>query len=148
MGFAEDHGSIVIKPSIITCIALSKLVRWLAAHQFKISCKLYLNTSNTDLQAMMQNIKFAACQTRPIFTNTRSSRSHMWYKIGVLKNLTKFKEKHLCWSLFSNQPASLWTKRLRHSNFSMKFAKCLRTPFLQNTSGRLLLSIAIYAKSI
>ena len=57
---------------------------------------------------MMKNIdKFAACQTRPILTNTRNSHSHMLYKIGVLKDLAKFTEKNLCWSLFSNRPATL-----------------------------------------
>ena len=75
---------------------------------------------------MMQNIdNFAAYQTKPILTNTRSSCLHMLYKIGVLKNLTKFTEKHLCWSLFSNQPVTLWKKRLRHSNSPMNFAKYL-----------------------
>ena len=74
----------------------------------------------------MQNIdKFAARQTRPILTNTRSSRSYMLYKIGALKNLAKFTEKHMCWSLFSNRPVPLWKKRLRHSSFPMNFVKCL-----------------------
>ena len=36
-----------------------------------------LNTLNTDLQSILQNInKFAAGETRSILTNTRSSRSH------------------------------------------------------------------------
>ena len=30
----------------------------------------------------------------------RSSRSHMFFKIGVLKNFANFIGKHLCWSLF------------------------------------------------
>ena len=30
----------------------------------------------------------------------RSSRSQMFYKIGVLKNFAKFTGKHLCWSHF------------------------------------------------
>ena len=30
----------------------------------------------------------------------RSSRSEMFFKIVVVKNLAKFTEKHLCWSLF------------------------------------------------
>ena len=29
----------------------------------------------------------------------RSSRSKVFFKIGVLKNLTTFTEKHLCWTL-------------------------------------------------
>ena len=57
---------------------------------------------------MMKNIdKFAARQTRPIPTNIRNSHLHTLYKIGVLKNLAKFTQKHLCWSLFSNRPGSL-----------------------------------------
>ena len=48
------------------------------------------------------------------------------------------------WSLFcNNRPAILWKKRLRHSCFPLNYAKCLKAPFLQNTSGRLLLGIAI-----
>ena len=43
-------------------------------------------------------------------------------KKGVLRNFIKFTGKHLCQSLF----------------FNVKF---LRTPFLQNTSGRLLVTI-------
>ena len=132
--------------SVITCIALSKLVRWLGAHQCKISWNLHINTSNTDLQTMMEDIdKFAARQTRPILTNTWSSRS--LYKIGVLKNHKRCSEP-VHWSLFSNRPATLWKKRLRYSSFPVNFATCLRTPFLQDTSGRLLLSIAIYANNI
>ena len=43
---------------------------------------------------MMKNLdKFAAHQTRPNLANTRNSYSHMLYKIGILKNLAKFKEK-------------------------------------------------------
>ena len=95
--------------SIINCIVLSTLVRWLGVHQCKISWKLHTNTSNTDLQTMMKNIdKFAARKTRPIVANTRNSHSHMLHKIGILKNPTKFKKKHLCRSLVFNQPATFW----------------------------------------
>ena len=50
---------------------------------------------------------------------------------GVLKNFAKFTGNHLC--------QSLW-----HRCFPVNFAKFLRTPFLQNTSGHLLL--AFYTK--
>ena len=39
--------------------------------------------------------------------------------------------------------ATLLKKRLWHRCFSVNFAKFLRTPFLQNTSGRLLLDISV-----
>ena len=45
--------------------------------QLKTAPQWKLNTLNTDSQSVLQNInKFAAGQTRPILTNTRSSRSH------------------------------------------------------------------------
>ena len=61
----------------------------------------------------------------------RSSRSQIFFKIGVLKNFANFTGKHLCWSLFWN----FIKNRLQHRCFPVKFAKFLRTPFLQNTSG-------------
>ena len=42
-------------------------------------------------------------------------------------------------SLFEPQPATLFEKRFCHWCFTVNFAKFLRTPVLQNTSGRLLL---------
>ena len=52
--------------------------------------------------------------------------------------------KHLCESLFFNKiaglsPTTLLKKRLWHKCFPVNFTKFLRTPFLQNISGRLLL---------
>ena len=51
--------------------------------------------------------------------------------IIVFRNFAKFTGKHLCLSLKKN--------RLWHKYFPVNFAKFLRTRFLQNTSGRLLL---------
>ena len=39
------------------------------------------------------------------------------------------------------EPATLLKKRLWHRCFPVNFAKFLRTPFLQNSSGRLLLAL-------
>ena len=69
----------------------------------------------------------------------------MLYKKSVLRNFTKFTGKHLCQSFFFNKvaglrPATLLKKRLWHRCFPVNFVKFLRTPFLQNTSGRLLLN--------
>ena len=68
----------------------------------------------------------------------------VFYKKGVLKNFTKFTGKHLFQSLFFNKvaelrPAALLKKTLWHRSFPVSFAKFLRTTFLQDTSGRLLL---------
>ena len=66
-------------------------------------------------------------------------------KKGVLGNFAKFTGKYLCQSFFFNKvaglPTTLLKKRLWHRCFPVNFAKFLRTPFLENTSGRLLLSI-------
>ena len=69
----------------------------------------------------------------PVKTSIRSSQRRCSIKKGVLENFAEFTGKHLCQSLFSLK------KRLWHRGFPVNFAKFLRTPFLQNTSGRLLL---------
>ena len=63
---------------------------------------------------------------------TRSSHWRCFIKKRLLENLAKFTEKHL-WRV------SLLKKRLRHRCFPVNFAKFSGTPFLQNTSARLLL---------
>ena len=77
-------------------------------------------------------------------TNYKKQPPECSVRKGVLRNLAKFNGKHLCQSLFFNKaaglrPATLLKKRLWYRCFPVNFAKFLRTPFLQNTSGRLLL---------
>ena len=62
-------------------------------------------------------------------------------KKDVLRNLTKFTGKHLWQSLLFNKgvACNFIKKRLWHKSFLVNFLEFLRTPFLQNTSGRLLL---------
>ena len=72
---------------------------------------------------------------------------------GILRHFGKFKGKHLCQSLFFNKvadlrPVTLLKKRLWHRCFPANFAKCLTIPFLQNTSGRLLLQRPKYASGM
>ena len=55
-----------------------------------------------------------------IFCWVRNSCLHMFFTIGVLKNFET--GKHLFW-------------RLQHRCFPVKFAKFLKTPFLQNICG-------------
>ena len=68
-------------------------------------------------------------QTFSLSFNIRSSYQTCSLKKYVLKNFTKFKEKHL----------SRRIKNLRHRCFPVNFARFSRTPFSRNTSGRLLL---------
>ena len=78
----------------------------------------------------------------------RSSHRRCSVRKRVLRNFAKFTGKGLCQSLFFNntavlKPATLLKKRLWHRCFPVNFAKFLKTPFLQNISGRLLLFIYI-----
>ena len=66
----------------------------------------------------------------------RSSRPEVFCKKGVLRNLAKFIEKHLCQRLFFNKAAGLrhrsqviFKKSLWHRCFPVNFAKFLRTLF-------------------
>ena len=75
----------------------------------------------------------------------KSSRPKVFCKIGFLKNFARFTGKHLCHSLFFNKVArrqslfNLLKKRLGRRCFPVNFAKFLRKPSLQYTSGRLFL---------
>ena len=62
-------------------------------------------------------------------------------KKGVLKCFAKLTGKHLHQSIFFNKVAGLRLikKEILAQAFPVNFAKFLRTPSLQNTSGRLLL---------
>ena len=71
----------------------------------------------------------------------------MFYEKGALINFKKFTGKHQCHSLFVNKvaglrAATLLKKKLWH-RFPVDFAKFLRIPYLQNTSGRLLLILFV-----
>ena len=80
-------------------------------------------------------------------------------KKGVLRNFAKFTGKHLCPGLFFNKAAGLrpqvrplvsgpqlYLKRDSSTGAFCDFAKFLRTPFLQNSSGRLLLRLISISK--
>ena len=71
----------------------------------------------------------------------RSSHRRCSVRKDVLRNFAKVIEKHLCQGLFMSGPktCTIIKKRLWHRCFPGNLAKFLRTPFLQNTSGRLLL---------
>ena len=77
-----------------------------------------------------------------VSSKARSSPSEVSCKRAILRNFAKFTGKHLYQSLFFNKvaglrPATLLKKRLWHrcKCFSADFAKFLRAPLLQNTSG-------------
>ena len=72
----------------------------------------------------------------------RSSHQRCSIMKGILRNFAKFTGKalHLTVSfLIKLQTSTVLWKRLWHRCFLVNFANILRTPFLQNTSGRLFL---------
>ena len=70
----------------------------------------------------------------------RSSQRRCSVKEGVLRKVfAKCTGKHLCQRLYFNKVRGL---RLWHKCLPLNFAKFLRTAFLQNTYGRLILILA------
>ena len=89
-------------------------------------------------------MKTVLCCFSYILSIARSSHRRCFVRKDVLRDFAKLTGKHLCQSLFFNKvthlrPATLLKKRLWHRCFPVNFAKFLRTSFLQNTSGRMLL---------
>ena len=66
----------------------------------------------------------------------------MYYNSTLMSKLQKQPPEVFCKKRCTKAPpATLLKKRLRHRCFPVNFAKFLRTPFSQNTSGRLLLKL-------
>ena len=83
---------------------------------------------------------------------TRRSHRRCSVKKGILRNFAKFTGNTCARVSFFNKvaglgPATLLKKRSWHRCFPVNFAKLLRTPFLQNTSGLLLLHSMLSHKS-
>ena len=71
------------------------------------------------------------------------------FKKVILKSFEKFAGNHMCQCLYNfiNKEtlrlATLLKKRLWRRCIPVNLAKFFRTPFLQNTSGRLLLKLVL-----
>ena len=105
-------------------------------------------TNITLLQSLQDLTSYfiVAGRQQSVFRTLQEQPPEVFYKKRVFKNFTKLTRKHLCQSLFFNKvpglrPATLLKKRFRHRYFPVNFAKLLRTPFLQNISGRLLFTL-------
>ena len=79
-----------------------------------------------------------------VFWINRSSRSEMFFKIGILKNFAIITGKHLCWSPFliklRTWRSAALLNRDSHRCFHVDFSKCLRTAFFIKHLRWLLLS--------
>ena len=95
--------------------------------------KLKGNYSLKRKKQSVRVIRENSCMLKEAVT-TRSSRSQMLFKIGVLENFAIFTGKHPCWSLFKiklqvRKPAALLTRTLTQSFFE-NIMKSLKTTFL------------------
>ena len=74
--------------------------------------------------------------------NCRSSHQRCSVRKCVLRNCAKYTGKHLCQSLFFKKRCSPQACNfIKDGCFQVNLAKFIRTPFLQNTSRRLLLEL-------
>ena len=68
-----------------------------------------------------------------LFCSYRSSRSEMFFKVGILKNFAIFTGEHLCWSLFNKvaglNACNFLKKRLQCKCFPVNIAKFFKTSF-------------------
>ena len=62
-----------------------------------------------------------------------SSRSHMFFKIGVLKNFPNFTGKQLCWSLFLTKFFTNFIKNTPTQVFSCEICKTFKNTFFDRT---------------
>ena len=76
---------------------------------------------------------------RKLKRSERSSHQMCSVRKCFLTNFAKFTGQHLCQSLFFNKIGGRGLKKTLVHLFSCKFQKFLKTPFLHNTSRRLLL---------
>ena len=101
--------------------------------------------TNTDANNKLKDGKIV----KQIFVKVQKQPPEVFFKKTVLTNLTKVTRKHLCQNLIFNKVAglrlaTLLEKRLWNRCFPVNFAAFLRTPFLENTSLRLLLKVKYF----
>ena len=87
-------------------------------------------------------LSFLISSGQVVYFQTVSSHSQRFFKIRVLKNFVKLTGKYLCRSLqlITLRRAAFFKTRLRHNCFIANFVNFLKTTFLQNNFGRMLLS--------
>ena len=136
----------LILPSLCPDFVLSRTLQFL--RQKHTPEHLFYRTAPSD--CFKCKLFFKKGKNRKKTYTSRSSRPEVFCAEaatrGVLRNILKFKGKHLCQSPFFNKVAALRSatllkKRLWHRSFLVHFKKFLRTPVLRNTSGRLLFSV-------
>ena len=140
--FFQSHGEVYAMESIcdgilfsskvsVAIIFLNPLVgqkRYTVEHLWTAAFWFYLSQNNF----FRHYLEWEAEETGHIVYLQEQPPEVFFKKNGVLKNSTKFTEKHLCWSLLccSLRAGNFIKKRLHHRYLLVNFAKFLRTSFL------------------
>ena len=119
----------MLKCSSIFRILLSLLLLF---HLDRFNYSLFVISMN------LVDMDYHTYRSKFCITTGRSSNQKCSVRKDVYRNFAKFTGKHLCQSLCRSArglSATSFKKRFWHRRFPVNFAKFLRTPFLQNTSG-------------
>ena len=95
-------------------------IEWFCYSNRTLYPKIYCSKSNSVVKILVERVICISLIWNP---NSRTSRSQMLFKIGVLKNYANFPGKHLCRSLFLIRACNFVKKSLQHRCFPVKFAK-------------------------
>ena len=70
------------------------------------------------------------CAMEKCFCSSRSSRSQMFFKIGVLKNFANFTGKQLCWSIFLIKLQAFRPTTLLKRDFKGTLMQIWKSPYM------------------
>ena len=99
-------------------------IEWFCYSNRTLYPEIYCSKSNIVVKILVERVICISLIWNP---NSRTSRSQMLFKIGVLKNYANFPGKHLCRSLFLIKACSLIKMSLQHV-FSCEICEILKTP--------------------
>ena len=109
-------------------------------------CHIIWKKMASSIFIIMWEAAVQRCFVKKVFLEiSQSSQENTYSRVSFLITLqaslsTPLKTTESIWS--KERPEALLKKRLWHRCFPVNFVKFLRTPFLQNTPGRLLLNFS------
>ena len=119
-----------------TCYLLSHAITCYVLSEFR-------NSSLISIYIIIQ-LSLLLSFSKYIPLRHRSSRPEVFLRKGVLKICSKFKGEHPCQSAISTKFLRNFIEiTLRHGCSPVNLLHIFRTPFLKNTSGRLLLKTTL-----
>ena len=112
-----------------------------------VSLELEFTSQKSTMETLEQSVKFVKVSNNDVapysntFSTIKSSYPEVFIGKSALKICSKFTGEHPCRSAISIKLQSNFIKiALRYGCSPVNFLNVFRTPFLKNTSGRLLLN--------